>query len=93
MSSRMESGEQPAHLVAGSGIKRFVTSEEWGQPPASQYQFRVDGTRMFGVLVSLRPSGTAQHHLAAIEAELAEDLHSWDALSDEALIEFEDTFD
>ena len=71
----------------------YVTSaprdSEWGQPSASYYVFVTDGSRMHGELVSdiYMPSPPSETLTSA--SRLAFEFEAWDALSDEALMHFE----
>lgn len=72
--------------------ERYV-KETWGQRPARDFRFHFEGTRMYGVVM---PDGSVPTHTplnSEIWQELADEISQWDALSDEALLDFESSLD
>jgi hypothetical protein len=73
--------------------RQYVTSEsgtsEWGQPSASQYVFVIQGRRLLGKLLAGIYLSSAPDEIQPISLQLAAELAAWDALSDEALMNFE----
>ncbi len=61
------------------------------QSSAVQYRFRLEGKRMFGMLVASHASGHSQAMLVPTDNGLHQELAIWDTLSDQALLDFEDT--
>ena len=66
-----------------------IVVTEQDQLSAVRYRFRLEGKRMFGMLVSSHASGHSQSILGAIDNGLRQELLIWESLSDEALLDFE----
>jgi len=79
------------YVVGRPAKNNYVTKETWGQPPASQYRFRVVGTRMYGVPVLgvYYYMTLSEPQSVRGETELYHEMREWDELSDEALLIFE----
>lgn len=78
-------------------IPIYVTSEpqdsEWGQPAASYYEFTVVGNTLYGQPIGRVYLPSAPSVISPIDPHLAAELEAWDALSDEALANFEAMLD
>jgi len=75
----------------------YVTSEpqdsEWGQPPASQYVFTIEGTRLLGEPIAGIYLPSSPPEVPPIDSCLMEEFEAWELASDEALTNFEEALD
>jgi hypothetical protein len=71
------------------GVPTYFASEphesEWGQPPASQYWFYIDGTRMYGQPISEVYLQSSSMSHSVVHSKLAAEFEAWEAASDEAM--------
>lgn len=79
--------------VSSPDINRYVVAESWGQPPASQYRFRLEGTRMYGTPMPNAPASSRHQLDRQVYRELLPEQSLWEFLSDEALLDFENGLD
>lgn len=84
-----------ANILTRSGDRAnsagSIVSVEQDQLSAAQYRFRLEGKRMYGILVSSHVSGHSELTSRTVDSELRQEMAIWDSLSDEALLEFEDS--
>ena len=75
-------------------VNSYATSaspnNDWGQPPASQYVFQIDGNRLIGNLIegtyiTLLTQPTLE------DSRLSAEFAAWEAASDETLQKLEDS--
>ncbi len=74
----------------------YVTSEPrnsyWGQPAASHYAFAVVGNRLFGQSIEgIYVPSRVDEEVPQTDGRLASEFASWEAASDEALSNFENS--
>lgn len=85
--TRLDSRTETINEVAFPYVNSAPIDQDyhWGQPPASYYSFIVLGNTLRGQPVSdIREAYLPSHDIA-----LDDELQAWDALSDEALMCFE----
>ncbi|MBI1877571.1 MAG: hypothetical protein HYR94_04955 [Chloroflexi bacterium] len=87
--SRIEAVEEKQVIYNTSA----PTDSEWGQPAASYYSFNIVDNMMFGRLIVGTYVSSSSADILPIEPTLATEFEIWDALSDEALDNFEATLE
>jgi hypothetical protein len=68
-----------------------LEDDAWGQPPASNYHFLVQGNVIFGQLIAgiYAPVSAELAPESIIDPELSQELAAWEAASDADLLSFD----